>query len=314
MASPASASLNTLQAVSDDLAGAVERVAPATVAVNARQRIPSSGIHWRSGVVVASNHTVRRDEDISVTLHDGRTVKATLTGRDPGTDLAVLKLEDAADISVAPSADAGALRVGQLVLAVGRPGPDGVTASLGVISAVGGPFRTWGGGQIDQLVRLDLSIYDGFSGGPLVDGTGRVLGVNTSGLARGMAATIPAATVNRVADALLTRGHIARGYLGLGMQPVRIPASLQQKLDLERDVGVIVVSVEPGGPADLGGMLLGDVLIALNGTPVSDTGDVAASLGTEQVGKSLAARVIRAGSTAEFTLTVGERPRREGGR
>ena len=313
MASLASESPGTLQALSNDLAGAIERVAPAVVAINARQRIPSSGVHWRAGTVVAANHTIKRDDDITVILHDGRTVKATLTGRDPSTDLAVLKLEDA-DLPIAEPADAGALRVGHLVLAVGRPGTHGVTASLGVISAVGGPFRTWGGGEIDQLVRLDLAIYDGFSGGPLVDGAGRVVGINTSGLARGMATTIPASTVNRVADQLLAKGHIARGYLGLGMQPVRLPGSLREKLKLPGDVGLIVVSVESGGPADLAGMLLGDVLVSLDGTPVGDTGDLAALLGADRIGRTVKAQIVRGGSTTDVALTVGERPRRGGGR
>lgn len=310
MASLASESSGTLQAVSNDLAGAVERAAPSVVAINARQRIPSSGVHWRSGTVVAANHTVRRDDDITVIVHDGRVVNATLTGRDPSTDLAVLKLGEDAGLPIAEPADASALRIGHLVLAVGRPGTHGVTASLGVISAVGGSFRTWGGGEIDQLVRLDLSIYDGFSGGPLVDGAGRVLGINTSGLARGMAMTIPASTVNRVTDQLLARGHIARGYLGLGMQPVRLPTPLKEKLKLPSDVGVIVVSVEPGGPADRAGVLLGDVLVALDDRPVSDTGDISALLGTDRIGKTITARIVRGGSSTEASLTVGERPRR----
>ena len=313
MTALASASPGTLQAISNDLAGAVERVAPAVVAINARQRIPSSGVHWRPGTIVASDHTIRRDDDITVMLHDCRTVNVTLTGRDPSTDLAVLKLEDAS-LPIAELADPSALKVGHLVLAIGRPGAHGVTASLGVISAVGGSFRTWGGGQIDQLVRLDLAIYDGFSGGPLVDGSGRIAGINTSGLARGMAMTIPISTINRVADQLLAKGHIARGYLGLGMQPVRLPEALRQKLELPRDVGVIVVSVEPNGPADRSGILLGDVLVALDGTPVSDTADISAVLGGERIGKTVKAQIVRGGSSADITLTIGERPRRGGGR
>ena len=297
-----------LVALSNDLAGAVERASRSIVAIHARRRIPSSGVHWRPGVIVAANHTVRQDEDITVTVHGGRTVPATLAGRDPSTDLAVLRL-DATDLGPAELGDSANVRVGHLVLAVGRPGDD-VTASLGVVSAVGGEFRTWAGGTIDRFIRLDLSIYDGFSGGALVDGAGKIVGLNSSGLARGMALTIPGATVERVTTQLLERGHIARGYIGLGMQPVRLSEGQASKLGLERAGGVLVMSVEPGGPGERSGIFLGDVIVALDGTPVTDTSDVLAMLGADRIGRTLRARIIRGGAETQVTLAVGERPRR----
>ncbi|HET7458045.1 MAG TPA: trypsin-like peptidase domain-containing protein, partial [Gemmatimonadaceae bacterium] len=233
-----------LVALSDALAAAVETAGRSTVAVHARQRIPSSGVVWRPGVVVAAHHTVRRDEGITVTVDGGRTLAAQLAGRDPSTDLAVLTVAGAEAAASLGSSDA--LRVGHLVLAVGRPGDD-VTASLGTVSAVGGPWRTWAGGAVDRMLRLDLAIYDGFSGGPLVDAAGRVVGLDTSGLVRGGAVALPVATVDRVVDQILSTGHVARGYLGLGMQPVRFPEPLARSLGVDGDVGVIVLSVEPGG-------------------------------------------------------------------
>jgi S1-C subfamily serine protease len=185
---------------------------------------------------------------ITVTLPDGSTTTATLAGRDPATDLAALRLS-APGLATAEAASADDLKVGQLALAIGRPGQD-VTASLGIVSAVGGEWRTWHGGKIDRLVRLDLAIYDGFSGGPLIDARGRVLGINTSGLSRAAALTIPVSTVDRVTDLLLEKGRVAHGYMGLGMQPVRLPESLTKQLSLSKDVGLMIVSVEPGGPAD----------------------------------------------------------------
>ena len=302
----------TLVAFSNDLAGAVERAGRAVVAVHARRRIPASGVHWRPGVVVATNHTIRRDEDITVTLGDGSTVPVTLAGRDPGTDLAVLRLGDAgSNAPTATAADASALAVGQVVLAVGRPG-ESVTASLGIVSALGGEWRTWQGGRIDRLVRLDLAIYDGFSGGPLVDAAGRVLGINTSGLARGAPVTIPAATVDRVTDQLLEKGHVTRGYLGVGMQPVRLPAALRQQLAVAGESALLVVSLEPEGPADKAGVLLGDILVALDGTAVSEPGDVLALLGPERVGARVTAQIVRGGQRVELPVTVGERRPREG--
>lgn len=298
---------NPLAALSDALAGAVERAGRSVVAIHARPRIPSSGVLWRAGVVVAAHHTVRRDDDITVTLEGGRTVPAQLAGRDPSTDLAVLTIEEASG-TPADLGDSDALRVGHMVLAVGRPG-EAVTASLGTVSATGGAWRTWGGGAIDRMLRLDLAIYDGFSGGALADAEGRVVGLNTSGLVRGGAVALPVSTVSRVVEQLLAKGRIARGYVGLGMQPVRVPPPLARQLALDTDAGVIVLGVEAGGPGDRAGVLVGDVLVALDGTPVRDTSDVLAVLGPDTVGRAVPARVIRGGALADLTITVAERPR-----
>jgi S1-C subfamily serine protease len=295
-----------LAALSDDLAGAVERAGQSVVAIHARRRIPSSGLVWRPGVVVTASHTVTRDEDITLTLPDARTAPATLAGRDETTDLAVLRTE-ATGLLPADQAETGALRAGNLVLALGRPGAS-ITASLGVVSAVGGEWRTWQGGRIDRFVRLDLAIYDGFSGGPLVEAGGRVLGINTSGLARGMPLTIPGTTVDHVVDRILAGGRQGRGYLGLASQAVRLPAGLREALHLAGDFGLVVVNVEPGGPADLGGVLLGDILVALDGASVSDPRDVLAVLTPERVGQPIRTRVLRGGQPIELSITIGQRP------
>jgi len=177
------------------------------------------------------------------------------------------------------------------------------------MSRVDGPWRTWQGAEIDSLLRLDLAIYDGFSGGPLIDAAGRVLGINTSGLARGVPVTIPVATVERVVTELLERGTIRRAYLGIGTQPVRVPESLARKLELKGDVALLIVSLESGGPADRDGLLLGDVLLELDGAAVSDSADVLAKLGGDRVGRPLAARVIRGGQVKTLQVTPGERPK-----
>ncbi|MEP6687813.1 MAG: trypsin-like peptidase domain-containing protein [Gemmatimonadales bacterium] len=304
---PAPSSGGPLAALSDDLAAAVDTVGRSVVAIHARRRIPASGLFWQPGVIVAAHHTIQRDDDITVTLHDGSTASATLAGRDPSTDLAVLRLADPAGGPAAAAAD-GAHRVGQLVLALGRPG-NSVTASLGIVSAVGGEWRTWQGGAIDRFIRLDLNVYDGFSGGPLVDANGRVVGINTSGLARATALTVPASTVARVADQLLTRGHVARGWLGIATQPVRLPPPLQRSLGVETDGGLVVVNVEPDSPADRGGLLIGDILLALNDRPVRDPGDVLAVLGGDRIGQAVTLRVARGGRAEQVGVTVGERPR-----
>jgi S1-C subfamily serine protease len=297
--------MEALLSLSNELAGAVERMAPSIVAVHARRRLPSTGIHWRPGIVVTAEHTVRAEDGITVEAPDGRSHPATLVGRDPGTDLAVLKISDL-DGAPAPRGDDGALRVGHMVLALGY----GPRASWGVISALGPRWRTWRGGEIDRLVRLDLVLYPGFSGGPLVDAAGHVVGLNTSALARDSRLAVPVTTVGRVVDELLRQGHVSRGYLGIGMQPVRLPDGLRAALGLPGDGGLIVVTVEPDGPAARAGLLLGDVLVALDGAPTVDLDDVQGRLGGDRIGATVTALVIRAGARAEVRITVGERPRR----
>src|SRR5262245_16900498 len=265
--------MEALLSLSNDLAGAVERVGPSIVAVHGRRQLPSTGIHWHPGVVVTADHTVRMDSDITVSTPDGRKLAAQLAGRDPGTDLAVLRVSDLPS-PTAPLGDDAAVKVGHMVLALGF----GPRASWGIISALGPRWRSWRGGDIDRLVRLDLVLYPGFSGGPLVDASGRVIGVNTSGLSRETRLAVPLATVARVAGELLDKGHVSRGYLGLGMQPVALPEAARAGLGVGIDTGLIVVTVAPGGPAAKAGVMLGDVLVALDGAPVSDLDDVHARL------------------------------------
>jgi S1-C subfamily serine protease len=295
--------------LSNSLADAVERVGRSVVTVKARGRVSSSGIYWQQGIIVTADHTVEREDNISIMLPDGNNLGATLAGRDSGTDLAVLKVEGA-DLPTVSVGDANELRVGNLVVAVARPGETGLSATLGPISVVGGPWRTWSGGQIDRLVRPDLTLYPGFSGGPLIDTRGQVVGINTSGLSRGMGLAVPAATVKRVTEQLLTRGHIARGYVGLGMQPVRLNDALKANVSISRDSGLIVVSVEPSGPAEQAGVLVGDIIIDMGGTSVADTRDVQSVLDPDRVGKPLSVKLIRGGQLQQLDLTVGERPAR----
>ncbi|MCA1724575.1 MAG: S1C family serine protease, partial [Thermomicrobia bacterium] len=162
------------------------------------------------------------------------------------------------------------------------------------------------------FIRADVMLYPGFSGGPLVNAAGEIVGINTSGLSRSMGLTIPAATIARVVEQLLSKGHIARGYLGVGLQPVRLPDTLKQAVGVASETGVIVISIETGGPAEKAGLLIGDILLTLDGTPATDTDAVQALLGPERIGNALAAKIARGGAPVDVTITVGERPQREG--
>ena len=290
---------------SDDLAGAVERAGAAVVTINARRRMPATGIVWDvDGTVVTANHVVERDEEITVGLPDGREVAATLIGRDAGTDLAVLKI-DAPDLTAAPR-KASLARTGNFVLAVGRPGPAGPMASHGVVSVVGGSWQT-PQGSFDGYIRADVAMLPGFSGGPLVDARGNVLGLNSSGFGRGGGLTVPVDVIERVVETLRTHGRIRRGFLGIGAQAVRLPAALVKAQELAREQGLLIVSVEADSPAERDGLMIGDVIVALAGKPVAEVEELQGRLSSDWVGRLLPMRLIRGGAPHEVSVTVGER-------
>jgi S1-C subfamily serine protease len=293
--------------LSDELAKLVEQFQSDVVAVQARSHYPSSGVQWRAGIIVTADHTIRREEDIQVTLPNGATVAASLAGRDSGTDIAVLKAEGLYAPAATASKGEGA-KAGELVLVVGRSPNSGPNASLGVISAVSGAWRTWRGGRLDQYIRLDATLFPNSSGGAVVDCRGKLLGIATSGLSRIAGLAIPASTINRVVDALLEKGHVPRGYLGVGVQPVAIPEDLRAKLSLINKRGVMIVDVEAGGPAEKAGVLLGDILVGLENTQLEEVEDLQSISDSGAIGKPLKAKLIRAGGLHEVTITVGERP------
>jgi serine protease DegQ len=296
-----------LVGLSNDLADAVARAGQYVVRVNGRRRQPASGILWsQDGVVITADHVLEADEGITIGLPDGKEVAAQLAGRDQGTDLALLRVQ-ATGLAGAEMADPAAVKVGNLVLAVGRPGAGDPMASIGIISAMTGPWRTWRGGMLERLIQTDVTLYPGFSGGALVDASGKVAGLNTSLLARGISAALPVDTLQRVAEAILTQGRVKRGYLGVSTQAVPIPAALSQGLGLSQKSGLLVVSVEAGGPAEKGGLMLGDLLVGLAGQTIEDTDDLQALLGGDRVGQATPVQVIRGGQSKEMDVTIGER-------
>jgi S1-C subfamily serine protease len=290
---------------SDELGSAAAQAGASIVTVFGRRGLPSSGVIWREGIVVTADHTIQREEEISVLTDDGKHT-ARFAGRDPGTDLAVLKLE-ASGARPAELGDPAQLKLGNFVLALGRTRGGNLVASSGIIGGIGGGFRTWRGGRIDQSIRLDLNLYPGFSGGPLVSTEGKVLGINTSGLGRGRPVTIPVTTVERTVDELLKKGYIARPYLGVAMQPVRIPESTRGKLKSSPAGGLIVLHVESGGPADKAGIVLGDVIVELQGRPALDLRHIRGVLADSRIGDNFAVTILRAHETKELAIKLAER-------
>jgi S1-C subfamily serine protease len=298
---------STLSELSSQLAAAVETAGNSVVAIHARRRIPSSGIVWRDGVIVSASHTVRRDEEIPVTLPNGDSTVATVAGRDPATDLIALRIPGGvAKSHVAPRADSSSLRVGSLVLAVGRPGRN-VSASFGIISAVGEGWRSWQGARIDRVFRLDLSVYDGFSGGSLVDASGAVLGLNNSALARGTPMALPAKAVDRVLDELLERGHVRRPFIGVAVQPVALSASVVKQHKLGHDNGLLILSIADSSPADTAGMLLGDVLLEAGGQQLGRPDELLDALAAVQAGGTVALKILRGGTIKTVSITPADR-------
>jgi S1-C subfamily serine protease len=298
---------SVLETISNDFAGLAERHGASVVAVHARRWMPSSGIEWTRGVVVTANHGIRRDDDIRVVRGDGTTVNAMLAGRDPSTDLAVLKLSEPGTAAT-EIGDSSSLKLGHLVLALGRSRTGNLVASAGMAGGISDEWRTWRGGRLDQHIRLDLNLYPGFSGGPLISAKGQVVGINTGGLARGRAVTIPVSTVNRVVKELLEKGHIARPYLGIAMQPVAIPDAMRGKLKNAVSSGLLVAHVEPDGPAEKAGVLLGDVLTSIQGKAIEEMDTLMGLLGTAKVGDACAIDAIRGGEVLQLSVKLGDRP------
>ena len=295
--------MSVLSDLSNALAAATETAGAGVVRVEARPRLPASGIVWSAdGVIVTAHHVVEQEDNIAIGLADGKTTTAKLVGRDPTTDLAVLRTQ-ATNLTTRTWADPAALKVGHLVLALGRP-EQSVMATLGVVSALGDSWRTPAGGRLDRYLQTDVVMYPGFSGGPLVDASGQLIGLNTSALLRGVSLTVPAATLKSVVETLLAKGHISRGYLGVGAQPVRLPEALAKQLNQE--TGLLAVSVEPGGPAEKAGIFMGDTLVALDGKPIRHLDDLLAALTSDRVGMKVAARVVRGGQLSEVSVVVGE--------
>jgi S1-C subfamily serine protease len=292
-----------LSNLSNALAAAVETAGESVVRVEGRRRLAASGIIWSSdGVIVTAHHVVEQDTDIAVGLPDGSNAKARLVGRDPTTDIAVLRLQ-ASKLTPASLAETSDLRVGHLVLALGRPG-EKVMATFGIVSALSKDWRTPAGGKLDYYLQTDVVMYPGFSGGPLVDVAGRILGLNSSALLRGISITVPAISLRQTVEALLAHGRVRRGYLGVGAQTVRLPAALAAQLNQE--TGLLLGSVEAGSPAERAGLFMGDTIVTLDGQPVQHLDDLLALLSGDHVGKTAPVRIVRGGQVMEVSVVIGE--------
>lgn len=293
--------MTTVTDLSNALAGAVERASKSMVAVHGRARLPSTGVLWRDGLVVTANHTVETDGDVPLIGPAGERLAARVAGRDAGLDIAVLRA-DASGLAVADVADDGELRVGHLVLALGS----GPRASAGIVSAL----SLRGESKTDDAIAVDLTLYPGFSGGPLIDVAGRVVGVTTSGASRHLQCAVRAGAVGRLVEQVVRTGRIPRAYLGVATQPVELPDQVRDRLHLAQRTAVIAVNVRADGPAAAAGLMLGDVIVSIGGVTVAEPGDLLGALRPERVGGVVAVSILRGGEPRDLQVTVGERPPR----
>ncbi len=293
-----------LSSLSDDLVSIVAAAEKSVVQVDARDRQTASGIVWSAdGLIVTADHVVQREDNIKVGLPDGTSVGAQIVGRDPNSDLALLRVQGAA-LTPPTWGQVAEVGVGQLVLAVARPN-ERPMATIGIVSAFA-PTQTRRGQAID-VIQTDVTLYPGFSGGALVDARGQIVGLNSSHLARGISTAIGVGTLRRVVEALTTTGRVRRGYLGVGLQPVPLPAQLQAALGREQGAGLLVLGVEPSSPAENGGLMLGDIVVGVAGHATPDMEDLQGELSGERVGQSTPLEIIRGGQKQTVNVVVGER-------
>jgi S1-C subfamily serine protease len=294
--------MTTVMDLSNALAGAVASAARSVYTVHGRPRLPSTGVHWRAGLIVTASHTVESEGEVALTTPDGQALSARLAGRDPGLDVAVLRAEvgSAPVAELAPDAE---LRIGHLVLALGA----GPRASAGIVSALD---VRGGRAAPSQIVAVDLTLYPGFSGGPLIDVLGRVVGITTSGSSRHLQHAIRTAAVSRLAHHVVERGRIPRAYLGVGTQPIALPEALRQRLGLAQPTAVMTIDVRPDSPAAAAGLILGDIIVSIDGAAITEPADVMAALGPERVGQAVVLQIVRGGEPRELRVTIGERPQR----
>ena len=296
-------------ALSSQFSSVAEQCGKSAVAVHGGRRVSGSGIIWRPGVIVTASHMLRRTEDVGVTFADKSTHKARFSGRDPGTDVAVLRFDDAVSGTPAQLGDVSGVRVGQVVLAVGRSTAGDLAASSGIVARLGSAWQTWRGGRIDSLLRPDVTLYVGQSGSALADSGGRVLGMNTSTLARAAVITVPVATIERIVNEIVEHGGVFRPYLGLAMQPIALPEDLASKLKIGGESALMVMQVEPDSPSAGAGMMLGDIIVTVNAQPVSGVEQVQQALNGTRRGDSVEMGYVRGGQRGSAKVKLADRPR-----
>jgi S1-C subfamily serine protease len=293
----------TLSELSSGMSTTVQRIEPAVVRINARRRFPASGFVWsEEGLIITANHVIRKDNQIEVGFADGSQFQGQIVGRDPSTDLALVKVE-ASSLTKFDQIDSEEIKVGNLVMALGRPGKS-IQATMGIVSALGSAWRTRYGGQADRYIQTDVLMYPGFSGGPLVTVDGALVGLNSSALMHGVSITLPTSTLTKVVSALQQHGRVRRGYLGVSTQIVRLQEDVREELNQKS--GLLIVAVEPGSPADEAGLTIGDTIVQLGTTTVRRHDDLIAELLEADFDSKVPVTIVRGGEVQTLNVKIGQ--------
>lgn len=309
-----------LTQISNGMAEAVEKAAASVVQIAGRKRGGATGIIWADGIVVTADHVVPggghrgrhrkhgkhgTPRKAQVVLADGTKLETEMIGRDPSTDLTVLRVEGEGLTVASRAAETG--KVGHLVMALGM-GHGTIEATLGILSGIGESWRTGAGGVISQYIQTDVLMYPGFSGGPLINSSGEVIGLNSSALMRGASITIPNATIDRVVSQLATHGEVKRGYLGVRNQPARLPEKIAQELGQE--TGLLIAAINPGSPAEESGLLVGDVIVTFSDRPIRHPDELLSELAGTPPGEKSPMTVVRGGKLKNLNVKVGDPPKK----
>jgi len=292
---------SALASLSSDLAAIVDRLAPSVVQVHGRRR-PASGVAFDTNAVLTTVRALGREDGLRVRRHDGETADAELIGWDPATGLAVVRTA----LPLTPATQSAAEpRVGHIAVAIARSWSNAVTASAGIVSVIGGPLPTGRHRSIERVLRTSAPMHDGFAGGAFADTAGQVIGITTASAIRGLQVVIPAPIAWTAASEVLKHGRPKRGFIGVAGQPVALSGRQREAAGSER--GVLIVGVTADGPADRGGIVVGDVVIGFDGAPVGSTDDLVHLAGGERIGRAVPVRVLRGTAVQEITVTVAER-------
>jgi S1-C subfamily serine protease len=307
-----------LDAYSRAVIDVVDRVGPAVVRIDmissdgARGGSGSGVIVAPDGLVLTNSHVVNGAPRLSVTTVDGRTLNARVVGNDPDTDLALLRLDAAVTLPVATLGDSKRLRRGQLVIAIGNPLGFESTVTTGVVSALGRSLRASNGRLIDDLIQTDAALNPGNSGGPLVSSSGQVVGINTAVImgAQGICFAVAANTASFVLGQLVRHGRVRRSFIGVAAPQTAIPRRLRLAAGLTQDSGVIVAAVDPTSPAAQAGLVDGDIIVSLDGQPVTGADDLIRLLTGDKIGRKVVIERLCGSDRQRLTLTPQERPHR----
>jgi S1-C subfamily serine protease len=295
---------STIQSISEEFTELIERASQSVVLVEGK-RFPTSGIVWEKNVIISAEHLIPRANQLRITTAKGESLTGVVTARDPSTDIAIINIS--AELPpLEHSSDQ--LKMGQLAVILGRANGGRVVAILSMISGTDAEYKNWHGGTFDQFIRLDTGAFPAFSGSALLLPDGKIAGMNTSVFSRHFGLTIPVSNINRLVQRVAEKGSIGRPYLGLMMQPIRLPKQFQESAGTE--IGLLLIGTENGSPAEQAGLFVGDIVVRLNGKTLNSLEELHDLLRPESIGAEIKLTILRGGKIEEIQVKVGERPSR----